>query len=72
MTRIRKIGNSLGLTLSPTVLAQANLSEGDNVTITPVQDGLLISAEHSAQARMLAAAMADMDKRPDTYRKLAE
>ena len=72
MTRIRRIGNSIGVTISPEILSQANLSEGDEVVMTPVQDGVLISAGTSAQARMLASAMADMDARPDTYRKLAE
>jgi hypothetical protein len=45
---------------------------GDEVMILPVQDGLFIAAATSPQARMLAAAMADMDARPDLYRKLAE
>jgi hypothetical protein len=40
--------------------------------VTPVQDGVFVAAAASAQARMLAAALADMDSRPDLYRKLAE
>ncbi|TCP61423.1 putative addiction module antidote [Rhodovulum bhavnagarense] len=72
MPQIRKVGNSLGVTMSRETLAKANLGEGDEVILTPVQDGILVSAASSAQARMLAAAMADMDARPDTYRKLAE
>ncbi|MBK1634377.1 AbrB/MazE/SpoVT family DNA-binding domain-containing protein [Rhodovulum adriaticum] len=72
MPQIRKVGNSLGVTMSREALAKANLGEGDEVILTPVQDGILVSAASSAQARMLAAAMADMDARPDTYRKLAE
>jgi hypothetical protein len=33
---------------------------------------VFVAAAASAQARMLAAALADMDHRPDLYRKLAE
>lgn len=72
MTRISKLGSSLGVALSSDVLAAAHLAEGDEVIVTPIENGLIISAATSPQARMLAAAMADMDARPDTYRKLAE
>jgi putative addiction module antidote len=70
--RISRIGNSVGVTLSKETLAAANLALGDEVTMTPVQDGVFLAAAASAQARMLAAALADMDHRPDLYRKLAE
>lgn len=72
MPRISKVGNSVGVTLARETLAAANLSLGDEVTVVPVQDGVLITATTSPQGRMLAAALADMDARPDLYRKLAE
>jgi putative addiction module antidote len=72
MSRITRIGNSVGVTLSRDTLAAANLALGDEVTVTPVQDGVFIAAAASVQGRMLAAALADMDRRPDLYRKLAE
>lgn len=72
MGKISKVGNSLGVTIPRETLSAANLSLGDDVTIVPVQDGVFISATSSAQGRMLAAALEDMDRRPDLYRKLAE
>ena len=72
MPKIAKVGNSTGVTIPRDALVAANLQLGDEVMILPVQDGLFIAAASSPQARMLAAAMADMDARPDLYRKLAE
>ncbi|QPH54916.1 AbrB/MazE/SpoVT family DNA-binding domain-containing protein [Pontivivens ytuae] len=70
--KLRKIGNSVGVLLPKDVLATANLSEGEEVTVVPVQDGVFVSAANSPQGRMLAAALEDMNDRPDLYRKLAE
>ena len=72
MPRISKIGNSVGVTLSKEALTAANLSLGDEVMVVPVQDGVFVAATESAQGRMLAAALGDMDRRPDLYRRLAE
>ncbi|MGB5556590.1 MAG: hypothetical protein WBN04_01115 [Paracoccaceae bacterium] len=72
MPRISKIGNSIGITLSKEALAAANLSLGDEVTVVAVQDGVFVAAAQSSQGKMLAAALQDMDARPDLYRKLAE
>ena len=72
MPRISKIGNSVGLTLPSEKLAAANLSVGEEVLAVPVQDGVFITAQTSPQGRMLAAALSDMDARPELYRKLAE
>lgn len=72
MSRITRIGNSVGVTLSRETLTAANLALGDEVIVVPVQDGVFISASASPQGRMLAAALADMDRRTDVYRKLAE
>jgi putative addiction module antidote len=72
MARISKIGNSVGVTLSRELLAVANLRLGDEVTLVPVQDGIFVSAASSPQGAMLAAALEDMNARPELYRKLAE
>jgi putative addiction module antidote len=72
MAKISKVGNSTGVVIPRDALVAANLQLGDEVMIVPVQDGLFIAAASSAQGRMLAAAMADMDARPDLYRRLAE
>lgn len=72
MPRITKFGNSLGVTLSKESLAAAGLVQGDEVELMPVQDGILVVASSSPRGKMFQAAMADMDKRPATYRKLAE
>ena len=72
MARICRIRNSLGVTLSRELLAVANLRLGDEVTLVPVQDGIFVSAASSPQGAMLAAALEDMNARPEFYRKLAE
>ncbi|MCR9221561.1 MAG: hypothetical protein NXI21_15155 [Alphaproteobacteria bacterium] len=72
MPRIARTGNSIAVTLTRETLAAANLSLGDEVVVAPVQDGVFIAAAASAQGRMLQAALDDMDRRPDLYRKLAE
>jgi putative addiction module antidote len=72
MARIVRIGNSVGVTLPREALAAANLSLGDEVTLVATQDGVFVSAAASPQGRMLAAALEDMEARPDLYRKLAE
>lgn len=41
--KLRKVGNSLGVTLPKEVLAQLNLSEGDDLIITTTPDGLRIT-----------------------------
>lgn len=72
MPKITKTGNSLGVTLSHETLAVANLAQGDEVVVVPVQDGVFIAASGSAQGRMLQAALDDLNARPVLYRKLAE
>lgn len=72
MTRIAKIGNSIGVTIPRDTLALANLKLGEEVSVIPVQDGVFIAAASSPQAQMLSAALDDMEMRPDLFRKLAE
>lgn len=72
MPRITKIGNSVGVTIPRDTLATSNLSIGDEITIVPVQDGVFISAVTSPQGAMLAAALQDMNDRPNLFRKLAQ
>ncbi len=72
MSKVSKFGNSLGIVIAPETLAAANLSLGDDVSIVPVQDGVFISATSSKQGRMLAAALEDMNTRPELYRTLAD
>lgn len=72
MPKLTKFGNSTGVTLPAADLARAGLNVGDEMVVTPVQDGVLLTAADSARGRMLAAAMADMEARPAVYRKLAE
>lgn len=72
MAKLTKFGNSIGVALPAADLAKAGLVVGDELTVTPIQDGFLLAAEGSARGRMMAAVMADMDARPDVYRKLAE
>ena len=72
MAKIAKHGNSIGVSLPKEDLAAAGLVLGDEVSTLPVQDGILIVASNSPRAKMFAAALDDMSRRPDVYRKLAE
>lgn len=50
--KLRKVGNSLCVTLPKDVLNQLNLSEGDDLTLTVNNDGINLSPfdPHFAQA----------------------
>jgi len=71
MPRIQKIGNSHGIVVSATALAQANLVPGDRMVMAPLQDGIVIAAEGSATGRMLSAMLEGMDQYSETFRTLA-
>jgi len=46
-TKLRKIGNSVGIVLPKEALAQLKATEGDMVVLTETaQDGLALRAEH--------------------------
>lgn len=72
MNRIIKRDDVAGVTLPDETLSRAGLAVGDEVDVHPVQDGVLVISKASAQGRMLAAALGDMERRPDLYRRLAE
>ncbi|MBD2137872.1 AbrB/MazE/SpoVT family DNA-binding domain-containing protein [Anabaena sp. FACHB-1237] len=42
--KLRKIGNSVGVTFSKELLGKLNLSEGDTVFVTETEHGLQLSA----------------------------
>ena len=71
MPEIQRIGNSHGVVLPSTALAQANIGPGDQMVVAPVQDGILMAAEGSATGRMVAGMLDSMDRFGETYRTLA-
>ena len=42
--KLRKIGNSIGVTFSQDLLEKLNLSEGDTLFVTETENGLQLSA----------------------------
>jgi putative addiction module antidote len=41
--KVRKIGNSLGFTLPKEALAELDVGEGDELCLTKIKDGLLVT-----------------------------
>jgi hypothetical protein len=72
MTRITKTGTDTVIPVSQDDLRLAGLGVGDELTCLPVKGGLFFTSADPAQARMMAAGLADMDERPEIYKKLAE
>ena len=42
-TAVRKVGNSLGVTLPKTITSNLNLAEGDELFLIETQDGILLT-----------------------------
>lgn len=57
--------------LSAEALAAAGLLLGESLSIEFAPDGATTPRIASQQAHMLAAALADMERRPELYRRLA-
>lgn len=72
MSRIIKRDEAAEVVLPDEALSRAGLAVGDEVSVLPIQDGVLVIAKASAQGRMLTAALGDMERRPELYRRLAE
>jgi putative addiction module antidote len=70
--KLRKIGNSVGLTLPSEILGELRLSEGDVVHLTKAPGGLYLSPYDPAFEQQMSAARKVMKKRRNVLRELAK
>ena len=69
--KIRKIGNSLGITLSEQV-REMGLKEGDSLYVVKTRDGIELKPYDPDFAEALDAARDFMRRYPNAMKKLAE
>jgi putative addiction module antidote len=69
--KIRKIGNSLGVTLSEQV-REMGLKEGDSLYVVKTRDGIELTPYDPDFAEALDAARDFMRRYPNAMKKLAE
>lgn len=70
--KLRKVGNSLGVTLPKEILAQLNLSEGDDLFIIPTPDGIRITPYDPEFEAAMAAFERTRRKYRNALRELAQ
>ena len=70
--KIRKVGNSAGLTLPKEALAQLHLNVDDHVYLVETKDGFLITPYDDGFDEGLAAFEKTRSKYRNTLKKLAE
>jgi putative addiction module antidote len=70
--KIRKVGNSLGITLPKEVLQKLKVSEGDSLFITETPDGIQITAHDPEFARAMEAYRKVSGKYRNALRELAQ
>lgn len=70
--KLRKVGNSLGVTLPKEILAQLNLSEGDDLFITTTPDGIRITPFDPEFEAAMAAFERTRRKYRNALRELAQ
>lgn len=70
--KLRSVGTSTGLILPKDLLAQLNLSEGDEVIATPTRDGLMLSKYDAEVAEEVELGRAMMKRYKNTFRELAK
>ena len=72
-TKIRKIGNSLGIVLPKEALLALKASEGDRLFLTEApNDSLRITVEQPGFEEKMAAAESLMNRYRNTFRELAK
>ena len=72
-TKVRKIGNSLGIVLPKESLEQLQVKEGQAVYLTRAPDGALrLSPERPGFSEMMALAEKGMDRYRNALRELAK
>jgi putative addiction module antidote len=70
--KVRKIGNSLGVTLPKEALADLNVGEGDELAATRNADGLQVSAYDETFAKVMEIYKRGSDKYKNALRELAK
>lgn len=70
--KIRKVGNSLGLILSQSILKSLNLGEGDEIFLVKTANGMMITPYDPAFANALEDAQEFMKSHRNALKKLAE
>lgn len=71
-TKIRKIGNSLGVILPKEVLARMHVGEGDEVMLSETPLGVALRAYEEPKASQLEVARDVMARRRNVLKALAE
>jgi putative addiction module antidote len=70
--KVRRIGNSLGVVLPKEVLAQLNVGEGAELTVTDTPDGVALRAYDAELARQLEIGRKLMHRYRNALRELAK
>lgn len=70
--KIRRHGNSLGLTLPSTITDALHLQEGDEVHVTQTTDGIVVRAHDPVFAQGVEAAERVFRKYRNTLKALAD
>lgn len=70
--KIRKVGNSLGLILSQSILKSLNLEEGDELFIVKTPEGMMITPFDPEFAEALNDSQAFMKSHRNAFKELAK
>jgi len=70
--KVRKIGNSLGVTIPQDVASHLKVSEGDNLFLTEAPGGYLITPYDPEFGNQMESARAIMKRRRNVLRELAK
>jgi putative addiction module antidote len=70
--KIRKVGNSLGMTLTKEILQKLQVGEGDSVFVTETADGIEITASNPDFEQEMAAYRKVANKYRNALRELAK
>ena len=71
-TKVRKIGNSLGVVLPKDVLAKLNVGEGDELSVSETPEGVALRASDEDTAELMKLAEDIMAKRRRVLKALAQ
>ncbi len=70
--KVRKVGTSMGITLSPELLAQLGVGEGDRLFPVQTPDGVELTRYDPDFAEALESSRDFMRRHPNLMKKLAE
>ena len=70
--KIRKVGNSLGLILSQSILKSLNLEEGDELFLVKTPEGMMITPYDPEFAEALNDAQSFMKSHKNAFKELAK